>query len=525
MASTDEEITPSEAVSRVNDPECSTYLGEMIEQVGSEAASRMAEAFDADTLKSVVLSDEPGMDVFSSEHSTPTCLSDLAVALLDIKPGETVVDYGCGRGNFLTSAMHSCSGAEYTGFEIDMETACLARIRTSLVPGNAHVVTGDMFDDSNWTHADKLFSNYPFGMKLRDIKGKGSYLARSRQGLPEYGSPRSGDWVFNRYLYDSIKGEGRAVTFTTGGALFNGMDRRIRRYFVENGMINAVIALPPRMFPQTQIQVFAVVFSHANASVRMVDATDLCKEGRRQNTIDEKGIAEVLLRLEEDGEKSKPVAPSDIQETRYDLSPDRYLRQEIVIENPTPLGDVAESFTRGASLRATELDALITRRDTGISYVMLADITDGRMKKDLPHLRELDRKLEKYCLENGDLLISKMGLPFKVAVAAVPEGVRILANGNLFVVRLDANKVDPSYVAAFLSGRTGQELLSRAAVGTTIPSIPVNNLKDVPIPLLPMERQRDIAARYQAKLDEIELLQIKVEKAREESVSLFEDGD
>ena len=89
-----------------------------------------------------------------------------------------------------------------------------------------------------------------------------------------------------------------------------------------------------------------------------------------------------------------------------------------------------------------------------------------------------------------------------------------MANGNLYIIRLKTDIVDPYFVAAFLSSEDGREVLERYVVGTTIPNLPLRNLKEIQIPVLPMERQKAIAARYQASLDEIEVLKIKLEKAR-----------
>lgn len=94
-------------------------------------------------------------------------------------------------------------------------------------------------------------------------------------------------------------------------------------------------------------------------------------------------------------------------------------------------------------MRAAELDALTCHEDTGTSYLNLGDISDGHVNDDLPNLKSLDPKMAKYCIHDGDVLLSKTGVPFKVAVAEVPEGRRILANGNLYVISVDKDKVDP----------------------------------------------------------------------------------
>ena len=90
-----------------------------------------------------------------------------------------------------------------------------------------------------------------------------------------------------------------------------------------------------------------------------------------------------------------------------------------------------------------------------IQYLMLANIKDGVIDKELPYINEIAPKYEKYCLRNNCLLLSKNGYPFKVAVAQVEEGKKILGNGNLYIIELDQSKVNPYYLQAFFESEQG----------------------------------------------------------------------
>ena len=154
----------------------------------------------------------------------------------------------------------------------------------------------------------------------------------------------------------------------------------------------------------------------------------------------------------------------------------------------------------------------------------MSDISDGCIGDDLPHLRELDSKTKKQWLRTGDLIVSKNGAPFKIAVAEVPEGKTILANGNLYIIRLDTERIDPYFVAAFLASDDGKELMERMVVGTTIPNLPLRNLKDIQLPVPDKNVQDAVARRYRARLDEIEVLKIKLEKARIGAASAYDEA-
>ena len=113
-------------------------------------------------------------------------------------------------------------------------------------------------------------------------------------------------------------------------------------------------------------------------------------------------------------------------------------------------------------MRANELDELTIEGESRISYLRLSDIEDGSIGSDLPRLRQLDSSTERQWLKTGDLIISKNGAPFKVAVVAdIAENQIILANGNLYIIRLDTDRVDPYFVAAYLANEDGKAALER----------------------------------------------------------------
>lgn len=520
-----DDLTPMEAVSKIDEETVRETLTSLVaDREASDAVVTMSRTLDQAELKAMILSNSASVSFLEGESATPSAICKLSLRILDINHGESVADLCCGRGNFLVDAMEETDAESLYGVELNPRSATLAMIRTSFLGENCTIELGDAFAQFQARKFDKAFSDYPLGMRTAQLRGPGEYAEKIRKGIFEYGRPSSADWAFNRLLVDSIKQDGKAVGIMTNGSAFNGMDAKVRKYFVDNGMVEAVIALPAGLYaPYTSIAVSLIVLSHGNKTVKLVDAMDLCIKGRRQNVMSDDQIGTVVDRLGTEGEHSITVNADELADRDFDLFPPRYLAREITIENPTPFGSVIAEVTRGASLRAAKLDDLVTKEETGIKYLMLSDIEDGRIGKELRNLKNLDPKLEKYCLHNGDLLLSKNGKPFKVAVVEITEDVKLLANGNLYIVRVDANKVDPHYVAAYLRSNTGCEYMARASVGTTIPNIPLRNLKEIPIPLIGMDRQRDVAAKFQAKLDEIELLKMHIEEAREEAASLFDE--
>lgn len=138
-------------------------------------------------------------------------------------------------------------------------------------------------------------------------------------------------------------------------------------------------------------------------------------------------------------------------------------------------------------------------------------------------MKSVDPSTERQWLRSGDLILSKNGVPFKVTVADIPNGRTILASGNLYIIRIDTERVDPYFVAAFLASEDGKRSLECMSVGTTIPNLSLRNLKSVQMPVPDMETQRRIATRYRASLDQVAILKIRLDAARDAASASYDE--
>ncbi len=482
---------------------------------GWEEISSLYNQFDADILKAYILFSNEFAGKYGSYEPTPISLCKLASRLLDIHPEETVVDFGVGRGNFLVEAYSTCPTATYYGNDINTDAYTIAYIRATLLGDNVTVKQEDMFNTSiDDKRFDKVFSNYPFGIRLRDLRGGQEFLEQISNQFLNMTQATSSDWVFNTLLFSRLNMGGKAVGIMTNGSTWNSLDKPIREFFIRKGYVECVIALPDRLFDYSSIPTTMIVFSHGNKSVRMIDARELCEKGRRQNALRQEDIEAIIRSNAEDSTVSKNVSLEEIADNDFVLSPIRYFAEDIVVENGVPLENFVKRITRGAPCTASELDQIVSQEPTSMQYLMLSNINDGIVDESLPYLTHIEQRYEKYCLNDNALLLSKNGYPFKVAVAHVESGEKILANGNLYIIDLDETKINPYYLKAYLESEQGIAALKGIAVGATIPNIAVEQLRKLMIPLMSLAQQEKIAERYLATLDEIAVLKLKIAKAK-----------
>ncbi|MFR3451740.1 MAG: N-6 DNA methylase [Collinsella sp.] len=405
---------------------------------------------------------------------------------------------------------------------MNMTSVAIAKMRAEAIGPNATVEQADMFHiDGKF---DKCFSNYPFAMKTGSFKEEvlDSLKHQGFEGIPHF---HSSDWLFNLQLVAKLKEGGKAIGVMTRGSSFNGADEKIRRYFVANGWIEAVIALPAGMFsPYTGIATTMVILSEGNDAARLVDASELCQKGRRETTFSDDDIAEILRLLNEDAEgRSKLMSYDELANDGFILNPERHLGETIEVKNGASIEDLSFNITRGSGWAKKQLEEFNSNTPTKNRYLMLQNIIDGEIEDDLPYLTEIDPSQDKYCVKDGDLLLSKIGPNFKVAVAEIPEGEKVLATGNLYIISLDRKKINPLYAKLYLSTDQGVAQLRRACVGTTMPSIPAKAFGDIMIPMISLDEQAKIIERYETLRQEIAIHKMAIEKARQKMASLLDE--
>lgn len=456
-------------------------------------------------------------------YSTPDSISALALEIMDIRSGESVIDNCSGVGSFLTSAFERQSDAIYMGVEINSWACGLAALRASVLDGNISIKQGNAFDYCFEMKADKAFSDFPLGLRVKSLEGTGVY-ERYKLEIPVLTKGTSADWLFNYRLLDLIKPSGRAVSIMSLGGLWNTLDREIRKYFLQQKRIEAIIVLPSHLLANTSVPVAMIVFGQgADNGIRFIDASNEYVEGRRQYILSAENIRHIMEAMHTDSQISRVVSYAEIAEQDFSFAIHRYLAKKETIKNAVEFSTLIKRIRRGIQLSASELDKAVSAVPTDIQYIVPANIQNGIIVKDIKCLEYMEQRFERYIVYNGNLLIAKNGYPFKIAVANVGQGKTLIASGNLFIIELDESRVNPFYVKAFLESEKGQAELKSILVGSVIPNIGANQLGTIQIPLIGLIKQNEIATQYLAAMDNVEYLRRKVEKAENELAAVISD--
>ena len=215
----------------------------------------------------------------SDPMMTPESLGKLAEELLEIKSNDKFADFCCGAGSVVADIVKNHPTVEAYGFDKLVSSIAIAKIYNDLSEGKITFEAKDIFelglDEDNGRRFDKIFANYPFGMRIKELGLGNQYLEQLEKRIPSVSKVTSSDWLFNSLMVDMLSEDGKAVGIMTNGSTWNQSDSAIRSYFIENGLIECVIALPARLFAGTAIATSMIVFSRNNKGVRLVDASEL----------------------------------------------------------------------------------------------------------------------------------------------------------------------------------------------------------------------------------------------------------
>lgn len=472
-------------------------------------------------------------DDISNENSTPASLIELASNILDIENDDNVLDLCSGNGTFLLNAFNKNNNANYNGMEINSSLYDLFRLKRMAMEelSDRRMSTDQLvvknlncFDASDKRY-DKVFANYPFGLRGYNYMYE-EYFNKVEELSGKLPRGISSDWLFNFKIIDLLAETGKALAISTVGSLFVQGDKNARKYFVDNNLIDTIIFLPSKLFGNTAIPTALIVFSKGkdDRNIKVIDATKEFEAGRRVNTLSSKNIERVMkwYTTDESNENVKFVTYDEVVDKDYSIILSDIFEEKRNFKNGVPFGEVTISITRAAQVRADELDKIVSSDPTGYQYFMLNDIQDGLLNNNLPYIKELDPKLEKYCINDGDMILSKNGKPFKVCIVDVGEDTKILANGNFYIIKLDTDKVDPYYIKALFTSEFGQDSLQKIGKGVTIPNISVKDLKEMLIPVPTMKKQREIADTFERNEQEMQVLKLRINKVKENLSACFE---
>lgn len=269
----------------------------------------------------------------AGQHYTPREVIRLMVNILfndenqqlsGINVAKTIYDPACGTGGMLSVAeeyLHELNNTSQLlsfGQEINDQTFAICKADMLIKGNNADFIKkGNTLSDDQFAGQtfDYIISNPPFGREWKNEKeavlkeAKKGFAGRFGPGLPAAGD---GQMLFLLTAISKMKepsqGGSRIAIIHNGSPLFTGDagsgPSEIRRYILENDLLEAIVALPNDIFYNTGIATYIWVLSNKKqgtireGKVQLINANELYEKrrkslGNKRNDIPEHYIEEI----------------------------------------------------------------------------------------------------------------------------------------------------------------------------------------------------------------------------------------
>lgn len=455
------------------------------------------------------------------ENTTIDALADLGCRLTKAKTAYKTIDICSGEANFLSEAGYNTNPeAELVGYEINISSVVVSRMRLLMEDRNFDIVEGDALSYSMKPEFDAVFSNYPFSMRLAHEPKEDIHP------LVEFNKNKlKADWLFIAKAINSINERGTATVIASMGVLFNLQDKYMREQVVEKGLLKMIIELPVgSMMPCSSVNICMMIFSRNNDSVAFVNARECYNKVGKNKTIDVDKIMDLIE--EKDNSLYKQATKEEIRNNDYNLNPSNYFDLDLVAKNeklinPHPIKQYATVFAGYQYLKSKVEEH--GPKVGNIDVVKITNINNGEI--DYENLNSIDideKKVEKFLLKENDILVSSKGTAVKVAIVEEQKR-KLIPFNNLLVIRVNDEGLDPQYLCSFLSGTKGKSQIKAMQSGQIIMNVSKSSVEEVLIPIVDIDTQETIASRYLRIKKELVEAQNKINSLNEKLNSLYED--
>jgi len=279
------------------------------------------------------------------EFYTPVEVVRLLVQITKPEAGNEIYDPTAGSGGFLIQSHQyveeqgqnpndlALYGQDSNGtvWSICNMNMILHNITSFTIENGDTLEDPQILENGQLRKFDRVLANPPFSQNYSRANLK--FPSRFREWCPETG--KKADLMFVQHMLASLKPDGHMATIMPHGVLFRGgKEKLIREIFINDGVIEAIISLPPGLFYGTGIPACVIVANKNKPDslkdkVLFINADREYAEGKAQNKLRPEDIEKidfVFTHKRELPKYSRLVSKAEIVETHdYNLNIRRYV--------------------------------------------------------------------------------------------------------------------------------------------------------------------------------------------------------
>lgn len=286
----------------------------------------------------------------AGEFYTPREVAILMAHILNPEEGEKIYDPACGSGGLLLKAqLHLEEKVKdikrplnLFGQEVNSLTFAMAKMNAFIHDMIADIRIGDTIrnprfvDGGKLKQFDKVTANPMWNQKFPPDVFESDPYNRFLLGIPP--SRSTADWGWIQHMFVSLNDKGKLVVVIDTGVVSRGSgnvgsnrEKEIRKKFVDNDFVEAVILLPENMFYNTTAPGNIIVINKDKKNkkeILLINASKEFAKVRPKNYLTEENIKKIedfYKNWQELESFSKIITIDEVIKNDYNLSPSRYV--------------------------------------------------------------------------------------------------------------------------------------------------------------------------------------------------------
>lgn len=294
----------------------------------------------------------------AGEFYTPDAVGNIMAMIMDPEPGMEAYDPDCGSASLLircemvtAEKMRRAKVMQYAplklyGQEYIATTWAMANMNMIIHDLEGTIEIGDTFKSPKFLVKNKLRT---FDRVVANPMWNQDWFTEKDYDADEYGrfpkgagfpGKQSADWGWVQHIWASLNDTGRAAIVLDTGAASRGSgsanttkEREVRKWFVDNDLIEGVIYLPENLFYNTTAPGIILFLNKDKPAkcknkILLLNANREFEKGDPKNYITDEGItriAETFRAWREEDKFSRIVSRDEIAKKDYNISPSRYV--------------------------------------------------------------------------------------------------------------------------------------------------------------------------------------------------------
>lgn len=308
----------------------------------------------------------------AGEFFTPQEVGWIMAYIVRPRQGEEVCDFACGSAGLLIKCELALvqrdrkvsSPLKLYGQELTGSSYAIARMNMVIHDMEGEIVRGNSMTNPKFRENDTSLKK--FDIAVANPMWNQPFDEKTFENDPfdrfeSHGGNTSGkgDWAWLQHTVSVLKDNGRAAVVLDTGAVTRGSggknedkERNIRKWFVEQDLIDGVILLPDNLFYNTTAAGIIVVLRKQKSKDRkgkitLVNACTEFKKGQPKNYIPDENIRKIADAFNEGKDVEgfvKVITTAEVAKFDFNLAPSRYLASAnvgIIRKLPDVLADLA----------------------------------------------------------------------------------------------------------------------------------------------------------------------------------------